>query len=480
MRRNAHYVSLLIITFCLGITNALTAQTKIPKTLRPVILGNTLLCPNSGSTLHTQKIYDTYQWYVRDYFSDEKVLIPGATTNELMVTSDDVLKYFSVEVTLKRLKRSSEEKLIDGLVFLLPTVMSGGDFKNGPGFFVLNQGDTGKFTLMQPYTTNITWYRNSEPVAGETSNDLLVTKAGTYTVKGAPEACPDFIQYLGVDLIVKVKKNNKVPVVTGDTMLCPNEQGTLSTQEGYDSYKWYKRFYGSTHKVLIEGATTNTIKINAYDDAPAYFSVEVVSNGNTLTSAEKLVDSYAFLPPAVISDGDFINGPGYFLLNKGDTGTFTLTQPYETNITWYRNNAVIDGEKSTTLKVTKGGNYLVEAAPAVCPGFIQNPGVPLTVKLVTSSAANESSAIAKEKTGGSVKVYPNPAKDFVMLDAASFAGKDIDVTLSGQDGKTLLVKNFKQVPGKVKLDITNVKSGVYYVRISGKQQQEVAKIIVTK
>jgi len=480
MRKNAHYVSLLIITLCLGVTGTLTAQAKIPKTLKPVILGNTLLCPNSGSTLHTQKIYDTYQWYVRDYFSDEKILIPGAITNELTVTKDDVLKYFSVEVTLKGFKRSSEEKLIDGLVFIPPTVMSGGDFKNGPGFFVLNEGDTGLFTLLQPYNTNITWYRNNEPITGATLIELPVTQPGTYTVKGAPEVCPDYIQYLGVDLIVKVKKNNKIPIVSGDTMLCPNEQGMLSTQEGYSSYKWYKRFYGSNDKVVIEGATSNSIKINAYDDAPAYFSVEVVSNGNTLISAEKLVDSYAFLPPAVISDGDFINGPGYFLLNQGDTGTFTLTQPYETSITWYRNNAAIEGEKSTTLNVTKGGNYAVQAAPAVCPDFVQNLGVDLIVKMGNNAATDKSSAIVKESNGNRVKLYPNPAKDFVTFDATAFAGKDIDVSLSSRDGKTVFTKNFKKVSGSVKLELAGIKSGVYYIRISDKQQQQVARLVVTK
>ena len=234
MKKNVqHFIMLLIILSTLSLTAS--AQ------LKPIILGDSVLCPNAGSVLHTQKIYDTYQWYVRDYFSDEKVLIPGATTNELAIDNDDILKYFSVEVSLRNMKRSSDEKLIDGLVFIPPSVKSGGGFKNGPGFFVLNEGDTGVFTLLQPYNTNITWYKNGQPIEGATGNKLLVITAGTYTVKGAPAECPDYIQNLGVDLVVKVRKrSNPLPVITGDTLLCPDSKGTLATQEGYDSYQWYK------------------------------------------------------------------------------------------------------------------------------------------------------------------------------------------------------------------------------------------------
>jgi hypothetical protein len=329
MKRNLPFIIILLITFCTMET--IFAQSETALALKPVILGDSLLCPNGSSTLHTQKFYDTYQWYERDYFSDKKELVAGATTNELVVNNDDILKYFSVEITIRGIKRMSAEKLIDGLVFIPPTVKSGGDFKNGPGYFILDKGDTGRFTLLKPYNKNITWYRNNEPIPDETTPRLRVTKGGTYTVKGAPDACPDYIQYLGVDLVVKIEKKVEKPVITGDTLLCPDSKGMLSVQEGYDSYQWYKRFYGSDKKTRIKGATGNTLNINSADDAPAYFSVKVTSKGDTLKSEEKLVDSYVFLLPSVISGGDFIDGPGYFLLNKGDTGTFTLTQPYDTN-----------------------------------------------------------------------------------------------------------------------------------------------------
>lgn len=476
MKRILLFQFVLVFSIVSGLNRA-NAQSEAAIT-KPEILGDTLLCPNSSGVLFTQKTYDTYQWYKRDYFSDEKKPIPGATSFKLKIDNDDVLQYFSVKVTLKGTKRSSEEKLVDGLVFASPSVRSGGDFKNGPGFFVLRQGDTGVFDLLEPYTTNITWYKDGNAIPGETKHKLRVTEAGSYTVSGAPAECPNYIQYLGVDLIVKVRKTNKKPVITGDSLLCPNSTGKLTVQAGYQEYQWYKRYFGTNKRKPVKGATTNTISVDANTDAPAYFSVSVLSNGDTLTSEEKLVDSYAFLPPAVISDGDFKNGAGYFILHKGDTGTFTLTQPYDTNITWYRNNAALKGKKDITLDVTRGGDYTVNAAPAVCPDYIQNLGVILTVKLV--AADNEKVLNASQHQFKQVSAYPNPAKDYVLLNTADFEDNDIEVSLTNNTGKTITVKKFLKVAASTKLNLSSVANGIYYVKITNGAQQQTLKLVVAK
>jgi hypothetical protein len=68
--------------------------------------------------------------------------------------------------------------------------------------------------------------------------------------------------------------------------------------------------------------------------------------------------------------------------------------------------------------------------------------VVLTVKLTNSStiAADESNdnSLGSQLTGKGLTLYPNPAKSFVMLDVAAFAGKDIEVSLSGQMEKHFL------------------------------------------
>lgn len=223
-----HYlpISFLLFTICLSINSIAQADTlNIPK---PIVKGDSILCPNSTGTLRTQKGYDSYQWYKRNFGSNKAKAIDGATTNELSVSSDVTPAYFSVAVTVKNIELQSDDKLVDGLVFLPPSVKISGDFKNGPGYSILREGDTGIFTLTKPYNTNITWYKNSEPIRGETSNKLFVTTGGIYTVKGAPRTCPNYIVPLGVDLYVQLKKprndssgnvnsaSNATAIVTGE------------------------------------------------------------------------------------------------------------------------------------------------------------------------------------------------------------------------------------------------------------------------
>jgi hypothetical protein len=66
------------------------------------------------------------------------------------------------------------------------------------------------------------------------------------------------------------------------------------------------------------------------------------------------------------------------------------------------------------------------------------------VKLTDNGAitANEpnNNSFGTRLTGKELRLYPNPAKDFVMLDVSAFTGKDIEVSLSGADGKILFVK----------------------------------------
>jgi hypothetical protein len=61
---------------------------------------------------------------------------------------------------------------------------------------------------MLPYDTNIQWTENGKPISGATTNLLsltssVITSINNYGVYGSPSACPDFVQYLGVDLPIK-------------------------------------------------------------------------------------------------------------------------------------------------------------------------------------------------------------------------------------------------------------------------------------
>lgn len=169
------------------------------------------------------------------------------------------------------------------------------------------------------------------------------------------------------------------PTISGDNMLCPGGTGIVSTQL-FDTYQWKRRYYGSTTTELISGAVSQSLVMDYYSFSASYVSVTVTLSEQTATSPEFFVDGYVFLLPYVIISGTYTPGPeGSFMICPGDTIVFELGNPYNTNITWYRNGEAIAGASSQVLKVGRDGVYEVTGAPEVCPEFIQSPGVPLEV-----------------------------------------------------------------------------------------------------
>ncbi|MBK8339511.1 MAG: hypothetical protein IPK99_05630 [Flavobacteriales bacterium] len=164
-------------------------------------------------------------------------------------------------------------------------------------------------------------------------------------------------------------------VLWSGQILCPGESTTLSTQP-YDSYQWFKD--GSA----IPGATTQTIGVSAALDAGSSFHVVATNDGCTEASPPVLVDSWVFLLPAVMHGGDTPHGMGLdgeLLFCAGDTLLLTLLQPYDTLIQWTDNGFPIAGADQSTLVVTGTGSYSVSGAPSICPNFIQQLGVTISV-----------------------------------------------------------------------------------------------------
>lgn len=169
----------------------------------PTITGDVILCPNSSSTISTQE-YDNYQWYKRQFSEPNPVPIAGEKSQSITISNPtDVFYYYSVEATLDGCTEFSPEVLIDAWAFIPVTVISLGDFTIGNnGESIVCNGDTMYFELNQPYTTNITWFKNGEAIANDTTTTLTVTSPGQYTVTAAPGICPDYVQSLGLTLEV--------------------------------------------------------------------------------------------------------------------------------------------------------------------------------------------------------------------------------------------------------------------------------------
>lgn len=252
------------------------------------------------------------------------------------------------------------------------------------------------------------------------------------------------------------------PTISGDTLLCPGENGILQTQV-YDSYQWYKRYFLDDTLELIPGATEQTLTITE-NDIPYYFAVEVSEDTCTESSPEVLVDGLVFLLPFVEHTGEYTLDPvtESFVVCEGDTMFLTLQSPYDTNITWYNNGSPIPNETSNTLAVTSEGAYTVEGAPSICPNFIQSLG------LVIDVTTEDCSTATKPEPGiFGIKIFPNPVNSFINVELEK-GQYPIQMSIHDTTGRELEVWKPNGSNGPFSLE--RIQPGMYFLKIwDGKQ-----------
>jgi hypothetical protein len=317
-----------------------------------------------------------------------------------------------------------------------------------------------------PNNSGLQWYKDGVLIPGATGTYYIPVTTGVYSVSATTAgACSVSSSPQTVHI-----NCNFTPTVTGNTMLCPNDTAILATQQ-HDSYQWYKRPIGGSASP-VPGATAQTLNIDAFNDAGYYFSVEATDSGCTEISAEVLVDSWVFLLPSVSSTGDFTIGPnGESIVCAGDTMYLNLLQPYTTSITWYNNNVPVNGATSPTLTVTTAGNYTVQGAPQICPNFILPLGVTIEVQVVVCTDIEELS--------DEMSIYPNPAQQYLYINAGEHSAAISSVAINDVTGKTLMqVKDINS--NKINLPLNGLESGIYIVRIRQQNNEESCRKIVVR
>jgi len=261
------------------------------------------------------------------------------------------------------------------------------------------------------------------------------------------------------------------PTISGDDMLCPESTGTVATQV-FQGYQWYQRYYGSVDTVLIPGATSQSLLMDAYNYSASYLIVEVTDGAVTEMSPEFFVDGWAFLPPTVLTSGDFTIGQnGESILCEGDTLYFELMQPYTTNIVWTNNGSPIPNQTNNVLEVTTSGNYNVSGAPTVCPDYNQNLGVTLQVVVQDCSAAG----IDENALSGTL-VFPNPASDRLTVQHPSQSISAIVI----HDGVGCFIKSVQVNQMTTEIAVDELSEGTYFITIHSNGGSEVKSFVVQK
>jgi hypothetical protein len=173
--------------------------------------GDFILCPTEVIQIFTQE-YDSYQWFKKSFSGTEWEIIPGETSQFLdVIQGVDDLFYFNVATTLNSCSETSSEVLIDSWVFAPMVVESSGNYIFEDNFFNVCLGDSITLNIGMPYDTNIQWYKDGAPIAGENGSSITLTdieESGVYFVECAPAECPEFIVNPGVELPVLISDCN--------------------------------------------------------------------------------------------------------------------------------------------------------------------------------------------------------------------------------------------------------------------------------
>ncbi len=216
----------LLTLFCLLFLSLLSAKAQC--NLHPKIMpDNLVLCPNTNDTIYVTKEFDTYQW-----FKNGKVL-KGATERFYAVNAyEDGGSLFSVSVTKGKCAGTSKKVLVDGYAFLPPTIITYGS----PAYFdvptetsVFCKYDSVTLEMGQPYTVNVQWYNNGEPIKGATNITYKVKGDGSYTACGNVEVCPNYSSCEGIPVNISFDKFTATITRSGDSLLA--KKGS--------SYQWF-------------------------------------------------------------------------------------------------------------------------------------------------------------------------------------------------------------------------------------------------
>ena len=448
----------------------------------PVIEGDTMLCPNTNGTasVTNNTEYDTYQWYSKYWFTeDEFVAIDGATSESFTYdwyTYDQSL--FKVVVTLGGQTYESNTIQIDSYAWAGLIVMNeteGNVVFDPDNGYLLCEGGSITNTIQMPYTI-VQWYKNDEPIEGATGVSYTITEPGIYHAVAAPAFCPASTSTT-LPIVVGQNpdcgSNEPTPVViAGNTMLCPNTNGTASITNNvtYDTYQWYYKYWFTEDEfVAIDGATAASFTYDWYTYDQAVFKVVVTLGDQTYESNTIQIDSYnwASLTFSISYSENVIpdNETFTYLICDGDTVTNTLNSPYDSNIQWYRDGEPIEGANEITYVITEPGSYHVVAAPAVCPNSTSSTA---TAPVVVAMNPDCLAGVNDPELANAATIYPNPANSILNVVLAENSVIEnysiIDVT-----GKTL--SNGKIDLSGTTINVESLSSGTYFVKLSGPQVQ---------
>jgi hypothetical protein len=216
----------------------------------------------------------------------------------------------------------------------------------------------------------------------------------------------------------------------------------------------------------------NNIKVQAYN-LPITFSGNTATKNTTGSNCHNTtdVDFYKIILPSGFNYS--ITPRIHDSYNSGNGNTYTLDGlfSYSTDgVTW---SSAFDDVMPGNITLNGGGTIYFKVASY----FAGETGTYLLSMSLTRSASVEVSSVEMENL---IKIYPNPAKEFVIIDLNEFNGQVSQLNLINIQGqKVESISAFNQSK-TIRLPLSNYSEGVYFLQILTDNGIVNKKIILSK
>lgn len=267
-----------------------------------------------------------------------------------------------------------------------------------------------------------------------------------------------------------------IPEVVGSDFICIGSNYTYTLQNPPSTYNW-----SISNNMDIVSFTSSAITVKAkYSTSQGNgFITATYNNGAEATKEVYVGKPYANLPQA----------PN--LCTNSFSDPYTL--PASDGATSYRLES-----GSPYLQINGQSEVTFTNAPVPLIYFSSSSPGTYLVQLFTSNPCGGESRgamyVTSETCGlggpGGFNVYPNPASNEVTIEAnpeksnSTYETQSLVIAPSTQlaklyDFNGAFVKDIELDPyGTTKLDVSNLKDGMYFLKIQGRQEEETYKIIV--
>ena len=79
------------------------------------------------------------------------------------------------------------------------------------------------------------------------------------------------------------------------------------------------------------------------------------------------------------------------------------------------------------------------------------------------------------KNLSTVRLYPNPANDYLDLDLTTYKGENVAVFMYNKFGQQVITRQIEQSGSTLRLDVSTQSVGNYLIRITAKGKKDVLK-----